>query len=513
MRIVERRLSLPLPPDVIWNATPADAITEGQGQTAWASPVHDARGNTVTLPQPLDLTATYSAAYDAWNRLAFVWVDSNADGDHDAGETVIARYEYDGLSRRTKKHLSADTDDDFDTFQHFYYNASWQVLETRKTTGEDDAPDGAQPEHQYVWSARYIDAPVLRDENKDGDGDCIDGSDERLYYLTDANMNVTALVSTSGTVVERYRYDPYGQVEVLDADFSADADGKSDYANAILYCGYYFDNETGLCCVRYRFYVPPLGRWLQRDRIGYGDGMGLYEYVRSTPVRGVDSAGLLTPASPPTWSRDTSLVPGYDEMDSDDRRSSTTRCPVRCYAQCVETYYYCLQCAEVWTNGFLGSYGGPSNACPICLQTCLVNCYYLNRQRFPCCMSGCPERAVVDQALSKRQGHRDRVTKEDLADEVAEEVAQQVAEGVADVLNVETSPATEIAGGAEALGAATPLIAGQSSRADRLRSGSWKKDYLCQPENVYNYTIGRQARGDLVKAPSEIRARKPTLQW
>jgi len=41
-------------------------------------------------------------------------------------------------------------------------------------------------------------------------------------------VNATALVATVGDVVERYAYDTYGQVLVLDADFSADADGASD---------------------------------------------------------------------------------------------------------------------------------------------------------------------------------------------------------------------------------------------------------------------------------------------
>jgi YD repeat-containing protein len=39
--------------------------------------------------------------------------------------------------------------------------------------------------------------------------------DTILNSLNDANMNVTALVDESGTVVERYAYDPYGRVTVL----------------------------------------------------------------------------------------------------------------------------------------------------------------------------------------------------------------------------------------------------------------------------------------------------------
>jgi len=61
---------------------------------------YDAAGNQTSGPKPTDETTRNHYTYDAWNRLVFVWVDSNGDGDHDAGETVIARYEYDALNRR-----------------------------------------------------------------------------------------------------------------------------------------------------------------------------------------------------------------------------------------------------------------------------------------------------------------------------------------------------------------------------------------------------------------------------
>jgi hypothetical protein len=38
---------------------------------------------------------------------------------------------------------------------------------------------------------------------------------ERLYVQQDANWNVTAVVNTSGVVVERYAEDPFGQVTYL----------------------------------------------------------------------------------------------------------------------------------------------------------------------------------------------------------------------------------------------------------------------------------------------------------
>ncbi len=51
-------------------------------------------------------------------------------------------------------------------------------------------------------------------------------------------MNVTTLIDTAGDALERYRYDAYGAVTVLDAAWSADADNISDWDNRIGYCGY-----------------------------------------------------------------------------------------------------------------------------------------------------------------------------------------------------------------------------------------------------------------------------------
>ena len=39
-------------------------------------------------------------------------------------------------------------------------------------------------------------------------------------------------------------------------------------------------------------YHPTQGKWLSRDPIGYADGMGLFQYVRSHPMGSVDALGL-----------------------------------------------------------------------------------------------------------------------------------------------------------------------------------------------------------------------------
>jgi len=91
-------------------------------------------------------------------------------------------------------------------------------------------------------------------------------------------MNVTALVDASGTVVERYQYDPYGSVTIL------------------------YDSETGLYHVRNRYYHPTLGRWTKRDPWGYFDSVSLYEYVVSCPMVYVDWLGRTYGISPSTKS-------------------------------------------------------------------------------------------------------------------------------------------------------------------------------------------------------------------
>jgi len=163
----------------------------------------------------------------------------------------------------------------------YYYDADWRLLEVRK----DSDPD---PYEQFVWGQRYIDAPVLR--WRDADGQSANGLEETLYYCQDANMSTTALVDTSGTVVERVLYDPYGEPTFYDQSWQ-NPSSTSAYANEVLFAGYRYDSETGLYHVRHRMYHPPLGRWLQRDPAGYKDALSTYEYARSRPAVALDPMG------------------------------------------------------------------------------------------------------------------------------------------------------------------------------------------------------------------------------
>jgi RHS repeat-associated protein len=190
-------------------------------------------------------------------------------------DSLIATYEYDGQKRRIEKTVNSTTED-------IFYNSEWQILEVRTA-------DDTDPSEQYIWDIRYVDAPVVRFQDADTDGTV----DNTLYYTNDANMNVTALVDESGTVVERYAYDPYGERTVLDGDWSTDADGVSDVNNALGHQGLHLDSESALYYNRNRYYSPSLGRFITRDPLGYVDGMSVYEYRKSSRSATADPEGTI----------------------------------------------------------------------------------------------------------------------------------------------------------------------------------------------------------------------------
>jgi RHS repeat-associated protein len=54
----------------------------------------------------------------------------------------------------------------------------------------------------------------------------------------------------------------------------------------------YLDNAVNLYCYGYRYYVPDLGRWLNRDPVGEKGGPNLYSFTFNHPTITIDPFGL-----------------------------------------------------------------------------------------------------------------------------------------------------------------------------------------------------------------------------
>ena len=87
---------------------------------------------------------------------------------------------------------------------------------------------------------------------------------QRFYAHANHLYSVAALTNQSGVVVERYRYDTYGQRTVLAADGVTVRSG-SLYGNQRGFTGYYEDKETGMYYARTRMYSAGLGRFINRS--------------------------------------------------------------------------------------------------------------------------------------------------------------------------------------------------------------------------------------------------------
>lgn len=111
-----------------------------------------------------------------------------------------------------------------------------------------------------------------------------------FYYHQNHLYSVEMLTNGSGNLAEQYRYDAYGEQSIFDA--SGNPLPGSITGNRYGFTGQVFDSSTGHNQFYFRNYNPETGLFNQQDLIGYGDGMGMYQYVGNNPANGIDVFGL-----------------------------------------------------------------------------------------------------------------------------------------------------------------------------------------------------------------------------
>ena len=91
--------------------------------------------------------------------------------------------------------------------------------------------------------------------------------------------------SSDGAVVQRMRNDAWGRVE---EDFTIAGGSALPFG----FAGGMFDRGTGLVHFGAREHDPGVGRWVEKDPVGFGGGLNLYGYASGRPLDLIDSDGL-----------------------------------------------------------------------------------------------------------------------------------------------------------------------------------------------------------------------------
>lgn len=272
----------------------------GEGQAIPIGPQHSWPGNRIT-----DLDGTQYRYDPAGNLIERKTADGEIltlayDGAHRLshlqrkdpnGETLQARYQYDGLSRRILKQVWQNGEE---TTTWYGWDGDRQCAEAmderlRTTVHEPGTfvpllrlEQQRQPEDPLVAEVRRLLASEglqLPEEHRPAIEDL-----SVACFHTDHLGTPLRLTGEQGKTLWQGQADDWGAID--------HEQGETD--QPIRFQGQYRDEESGLYYNRYRYYAPELGRYVTQDPIGLTGGVNNYSYADGNSVYKTDSLGLAT---------------------------------------------------------------------------------------------------------------------------------------------------------------------------------------------------------------------------
>ncbi|HEX8584783.1 MAG TPA: RHS repeat-associated core domain-containing protein [Allosphingosinicella sp.] len=159
------------------------------------------------------------------------------------------------------------------------YDPALRLYQVAGATTTRFAYDGADLIAEYngsnILQRRFVHGPAVDEPLVWYEGS---GTTDRRFLHADERGSVVAVSDSTGTVTNVNIYDEYGKP-------------GSGNVGRFQYTGQKWITELGLYDYKARMYDPKLGRFLQSDPIGYGDGMNIYAYVGGDPINFTDPTG------------------------------------------------------------------------------------------------------------------------------------------------------------------------------------------------------------------------------
>lgn len=273
----------------------ADQIkTVDYGAGNYVSYFYDAVGNRTKVEDDFNGNATYAAAnalnqYSTFGTMGVVTSDANGNVNALQANTPNGLptwlFTYDSANRLTGNGGGPPSF----TFTFGYDARNRAVVRTIAGVTTYQIYDGwnliAEYDGTNALLARYVHGPRMDEILVK-----VDATGSRYYHENGLGSTV-ALTDETAAVVERYRYDVFGQPTFLNP--SGTVIPATTQGNRFLFTGREWFVRLGLYDYRNRVYSPKLGRFLQTDPIRFSAGdVNLYRYVANDPINSVDPLGL-----------------------------------------------------------------------------------------------------------------------------------------------------------------------------------------------------------------------------